>query len=145
MAPFPKVIEPQTMIPVGTAEQVKQIPCTKKQKRLVDLVVTTKTTIKDAAAKAGYAKGVVCESGRVAASNALRLPHVKAFMAQRVADELNIATAVAARAISNIVSDGKSEYVVLLAAQDILDRAGYKSVDRVEHRHEGLSVNINLG
>ena len=48
---------------------------------LVDTLVATGCSIKDAASEAGYADG---ESGRVSASKALRLPHVQQYMMTRI-------------------------------------------------------------
>ena len=47
---------------------------TVKQTALVDALVATGCTIKEAALQAGYAQG---EAGRVSASKALRQPHVQ--------------------------------------------------------------------
>ena len=51
------------------------VQLTDKQVKLVDTLVATGCSIKEAAGIAGYAKG---ESGRVSASKALRTPKVPA-------------------------------------------------------------------
>ena len=53
------------------------VQLTDKQVKLVDTLVATGCSIKEAAGIAGYAKG---ESGRVSASKALRTPKVQAYM-----------------------------------------------------------------
>ena len=67
------------------SEQTKerQLAVTDKQARLVDTLVASGCSITEAAREAGYASG---ESGRVTASKALRLPHVQAYMMNRITD-----------------------------------------------------------
>jgi len=57
--------------------------------------------------------------------------------------------AAAPRALMTIIglsSDAKSDYVKLEASRDILDRAGLRAPDRVDHRIDGeLKITIDLG
>lgn len=116
---------------------------TDKQTRLVDTLVATGCTIKEAAEHAGYAKG---ESGRVSASKALRLPHVQAYMMQSVTETLGLNATFAASKLLSLAQGAKSEYVQLEASKDILDRAGFKPVDRSQHLVAGeIKVSIDLG
>jgi len=124
-----------------------QLAVTEKQARLVDTLVATGCSIKDAAHEAGYASG---ESGRVTASKALRLPHlrlphVQAYMMQRVAETLGLNATTAAARLVQLAQGAKSEYVQLEASKDILDRAGFKAPERHMHLHAGdISVSIDL-
>lgn len=116
---------------------------TEKQTALVDTLVATGCTIREAAESAGYAKG---ESGRVSASKALRQPHVQQYMMQRVTETLGLNATVAASKLLQLAQGAKSEYVQLEASKDILDRAGFKPVERSMHLHAGeISVKIDLG
>lgn len=115
---------------------------TRKQMALVDTLVAEGCTIKEAAHKAGYADG---ESGRVTASKALKLPHVQAYMMQAVTESLGVNATYAASKLLKLASGAKSEYVQLEASKDILDRAGFKPVDRSMHLHAGeIKVSIDL-
>ena len=120
----------------------KELTVTEKQARLVDTLVASGCSIKDAAHAAGYASG---ESGRVTASKALRLPHVQAYMMQRDAETLGLNATTAAARLVHLAQGAKSEYVQLEASKDILDRAGFKAPERHMHLHAGdISVNIDL-
>lgn len=120
----------------------KELAVTDKQARLVDTLVAEGCSIKDAALAAGYASG---ESGRVTASKALRLPHVQAYMMQRIAETLGCNATIAAARLVRLATGAKSEYVQLEASKDILDRAGFKAPERHMHLHAGdISVQIDL-
>ena len=53
---------------------------TDKQRQLVDTIVATGCSIKEAAEKAGYSSKGSKEAARVSASRTLRLPKVQAYM-----------------------------------------------------------------
>ena len=115
---------------------------TPRQTKLVDTLVATGCSITEAAQTAGYAKG---ESGRVSASKALKATHVQAYMMQRVTETLGMNATIAAAKVLQLAQGAKSEYVQLEASKDILDRAGFKAVDRTMHLHAGeISVSIDL-
>mgnify|MGYP002623966722 FL=1 len=119
------------------------VKLTAKQMALVDTLVATGCSIKEAASAAGYAEG---ESGRVSASKALRLPHVQAYMMQSVTESLGLNATVAAGKLLSLARGAKSEYVQLEASKDILDRAGFKPVDKSQHLVAGeIKVSIDLG
>jgi len=124
------------------SEQTKALAVTERQARLVDTLVASGCSIKEAALEAGYAAG---ESGRVTASKTLRLPHVQAYMMQRVAETLGMNATIAAARLVRLAQGAKSEYVQLEASKDILDRAGFKAPERHMHLHAGdISVQIDL-
>ena len=115
---------------------------TEKQTALVDTLVANGCRIKKAAELAGYSKG---ESGRVSASKALKLPHVQQYMMQRMNEQFGLSATIAAGRLRSLVSDAKSEYVQLEAAKDLLDRAGYKPIDRSQVQVAGdIQVSIDL-
>jgi hypothetical protein len=48
--------------------------------------------------------------------------------------------------VASLAKNGKSEYVQLQAAQDLLDRAGFKPIDRSQVQVAGdIRVSIDLG
>jgi phage terminase small subunit len=121
---------------------LEQRKLTKKQMSLVDTLVATGCTLREAAEEAGYAEG---ESGRVTASKTIRLPHVQSYMMQRVNEQLGMNATVAAARVMNLATGARSEYVQLEASKDILDRAGFKPIDRSQVQVAGdIRVSIDL-
>lgn len=129
----------------GGAEALTDVATRKltdKQTALVDTLVATGCSITEAAHAAGYAKG---EAGRVTASKALKLQHVQQYMMQRVSETIGLNATTAAAKVMQLAQGARSEYVQLEASKDILDRAGFKSPDRMMHLHAGeISVSIDL-
>lgn len=124
-------------------KQVATQKLTKRQMALVDVMVAEGLKTSEAAAKAGYADG---KSGYVSAHRTLRLPHVQQYMMQRVTEQLGLNATVAAAKVMHLARGAKSEYVQLQAAQDILDRAGFKPIDRSQVQVAGdIRVSIDLG
>ena len=120
----------------------KKNELTTKQRDLVDTIVTTGCTITDASQKVGYAKG---EAGRVVASRTLRLPHVQRYMMERVANTIGLGAVSASRKLVELSADAKSEYVQLEASRDLLDRAGVRAPERIQHDIQGdIKINIDL-
>ena len=121
---------------------MKNRSLTTKQKELVDTIVTTGCSISEASQKVGYAKG---ESGRVVASKTLRLPHVQRYMMERIANTIGLGAISASRNMVELSNGARSEYVQLEASKDILDRAGIRMPDRVQHEIAGeVKINIDL-
>jgi len=126
------------------------IKLTKRQKAVADAMldglpddqgVSQPITVTKAGEIAGYASG---ESARTSASRTLRLPHVQAYLFQRVAERVGLGAVGAAHVLSRLSLSAKSEYVQLEASKDLLDRAGFKAPDKVQHTHD-VSINIDLG
>ena len=121
---------------------MKKNQLTTKQKELVDTIVTTGCTITEASQKVGYAKG---DAGRVVASRTLRLPHVQRYMMERVANTIGLGAVHASRKLVELSGNAKSEYVQLEASRDVLDRAGVRAPERVQHDIQGeIKINIDL-
>ncbi len=115
---------------------------TEKQTALVDTLVANGCSITKAAELAGYAKG---ESGRVSASKALKLAHVQQYMMQRMGEQFGLSATIAAGQLRKLVTNAKSENVQLEASKDLLDRAGYKPIDRSQVQVAGdIQVSIDL-
>jgi phage terminase small subunit len=116
---------------------------TKKQMALVDVMVAEGLPTSQAATKAGYAEG---KSGYVTANKTLKLPHVQQYMMQRISEQLGLNAVTAAAKVMTLAQGAKSEYVQLEAAKDILDRAGFKPIDRSQVQIAGdIKVSIDLG
>ena len=118
---------------------------TDKQKALVDTIVATGCSIKDASIKAGYSTKGSSEAGRVSASRTLRLPKVQSYMSKCIANTLGLGAVSASRRLIELSSGARSEYVQLEASRDILDRVGLRAPDRVSHNIQGdIKINIDL-
>tara|TARA_R100001443_G_scaffold93547_1_gene100149 strand:+ start:217 stop:588 length:372 start_codon:yes stop_codon:yes gene_type:complete len=115
---------------------------TNKQKLLIDTIVATGCSITKASKIAGYSDG---DSGRVTASKTLRLPHIQEYMQQRIRESIGLNATIASKKVLDLASTAKSEYVQLEASKDILDRAGYKPIDKSMHLVSGgINVSIDL-
>jgi phage terminase small subunit len=118
---------------------------TDKQKALVDTIVATGCSIKDAAEKAGYSTNGSKEAGRISASRTLRLPKVQTYMQQVIAQSLGLGAVSASKRLIELSSGARSEYVQLEASRDILDRVGLRAPDKVAHNIQGdIKINIDL-
>lgn len=116
---------------------------TDKQASLVDIMVAEGLKPAQAAEKAGYAKG---KAGYVSAYRALKTPHVQAYLMQRMNEEFGLSAIAAVNTVRRLATGAKSEYVQLEASKDLLDRAGYKPIDRSQVQVAGdIKVSIDLG
>lgn len=123
--------------------EMTQRPLTTRQQALVDVMVAEGLNTTQAAKAAGYAEG---KAGYVTAAKTLKLPHVQQYMMQRIAEQLGTNAAFAAAKVMKLAGSAKSEYVQLEAAKDILDRAGFKPIDRQQVQIAGdIKVSIDLG
>ena len=119
-----------------------KIRITKRQRLLVDTIVANGCSIKEASIVAGYSKG---DSGRVTASKTLRLPHIQEYMQQRIRESIGLNATKASHKMLELSTSAKSEYVQLEASKDILDRAGYKAVEKSMSLVQGnINVSIDL-
>ena len=118
---------------------------TEKQRQLVDTIVATGCSIKEAAEKAGYSSKGKGDAGRVSASRTLRLPKVQQYMQSRIAQTLGLGAVSASRKLIELSNGARSEYVQLEASRDILDRVGLRAPDKVAHNIQGdIKINIDL-
>ena len=115
---------------------------TDKQMALVDIMVTEGLKPAQAAEPAGYAAG---KAGYVSAYRSLKLPHVQQYLMQRMNEEFGLSAVAALNTTRRLSQNAKSEYVQLQASQDLLDRAGYKPIDRSQVQVAGdIKVSIDL-
>ena len=116
---------------------------TPKQTALVDVMVAEGLNTSQAAIRAGYAEG---KAGYVTAHKALKQPHVQQYMMQRIQESLGVNATLAAARVMQLAQGARSEHVQLEAAKDILDRAGFKPIDRSQVQVAGdIKVSIDLG
>jgi hypothetical protein len=67
-------------------------------------------------------------------------------MMQRMPDVFGLSAIAALNTTRRLSQGAKSEYVQLQASQDLLDRAGYKPIDRSQVQVAGdIRVSIDLG
>ena len=116
--------------------------CTRRQMALCEEYVANGGNLTKAAEAAGYAQG---NSGRTTAWKAMKLPHVQQYMMQVTGEVFAKHAAMAVHTVAGLAKEGKSEYVKLQAAQDLLDRAGFKPIDRSQVQVAGdIRVSIDL-
>jgi|TARA_B110000503_G_C7089541_1_gene388783 phage terminase small subunit len=115
---------------------------TDKQKLLVDNMFLPGMTQEQAAVNAGYTK----HSAASAASRNLKLPHVQEYMNACVQDAIQSHSIRALAAVVHISEHARGDKTKLEAAQDLLDRAGHKPVEKQQVAIRGeMNVSINLG
>ena len=111
---------------------------TEMQARLAEGIVLSGKNKTAAIKSAGYAS---VTSG----FNALRVPHVRDYIRALINEHLQDSSIVAVRTIRDLMTDARSDYVKLEASKDVLDRAGFKPVDRHAHFHAGeVTITIDL-
>ena len=116
---------------------------TRRQVSLVDAYVANGGNLTKAAQAAGYAEG---NSGRVTAQKAMKTAHVQQYLMKVTAEAFSTHAAMAVGKVAGLASRARSEYVQLQAAQDLLDRAGFKPIDRSQVQVAGdIKVSIDLG
>jgi phage terminase small subunit len=117
---------------------MNDLQLTDKQQAFVDLYVSTGGKVGIASQRAGYAD-------RAQGSKLLRDPRVIKAIQERMTDAIGVHAAAALGTVVKLAKSAKSDYVRLEAAKDILDRAGYKPPERVDHRLSGdLSVSFDI-
>tara|TARA_R110000796_G_scaffold3212_12_gene12313 strand:- start:363 stop:740 length:378 start_codon:yes stop_codon:yes gene_type:complete len=118
----------------------KNQPLTDMQQAFIDEYVTNGGEREAAAIHAGYSPS----TARVQAYDLMRKPHVLHAILERCAEGF-ISDAPKATQRLRELMNARSEYVSLQATQDVLDRAGLKPTERVDHRIAGdVSVSIDL-
>jgi phage terminase small subunit len=125
-----------TTLPTPTAGR----QLTRRQAAFVDALLRNGGNKREAALEAGFSQ----HTAHVQAHEVMRLPHVIAALMERSMIEL---AGQAPKAINTlaVLMEGKSEYVRLEAAKDLLDRLGLRAPDRTDLRVAGdITVKIDL-
>ena len=122
---------------------LEQRKLTTRQKALVEAYVANGGNLTEAGEEAGYAEG---NSGRTTAWKGMKTPHVQQYLMQQTAEVFSLHAAMAVGKVAGLAKSAKSEYVQLEAAKDLLDRAGFKPIDRAQVQVAGdIRVQIDLG
>ena len=120
-----------------TTASGKQVALTDQQAQLIDLCLTTTWPKTQIAEHMGTNVTWVYQT--------LRKQHVIEAMNTAISESFTFAAAEAFSKVRELVSH-KSGYVALEASKDILDRAGFKPVDRSQVAVGGdISIKIDLG
>ena len=117
------------------------VPLTPKQDAFCDEYVANGGKGTAAAKAAGYAEA----SAHVEANRLLKNPLILQEIYKRTAIAIGASAPKALAQIIGLSSTAKSDYVKLEASKDLLDRAGLKAPERVDHRLDGeLKISIDL-
>lgn len=112
---------------------------TEKQELFVDLYVRSGGKVGLSAEKAGYAD-------RSIGSKLLKDPKIIKRIQELTLEAIGVNAVSALHTVVKLSKSARSDYVRLEAAKDILDRAGYRPPERVDHRVSGdLSVSFDIG
>lgn len=116
-------------------------PLTDLQDRFVDAYVTNGGRIEAAAIEAGYSE----DSARTLGSRLLKQDKVLAEIYRRTMGRVAVVAPKALDVVERLAQGSRSDKVRLEAAIDLLNRAGLKAPERVDHRVSGdISVQIDL-
>ena len=120
-----------------TSTSAKQLEVTEQQAELIDLVLSTTWT------QARIAEHLQTDPAWV--NKTLKKQHVREAMNTAIHEGMTLGAARAFSKINQLI-DHKSGYVALEASKDMLDRAGFKPVDRSQVAVGGdISIKIDLG
>jgi phage terminase small subunit len=115
---------------------------TAKQNQFIDAYVANGGNGSAAARDAGYAES----SAHVEANRALKNPLIVQEIFRRTTLAIGAALPKALNTVVRLSESAKSEYVQLEASRDLLDRAGMKAPEKIDHRLDGeFRVTIDLG
>tara|TARA_R110001606_G_scaffold13301_1_gene58034 strand:+ start:3633 stop:4115 length:483 start_codon:yes stop_codon:yes gene_type:complete len=120
----------------------KPTPVNKRQKALVDILVSEDCSIEEASKRAGFKESSATSQGY----QTLKKPHVAEYMYQQIQESFGINSLKAQNTLVKLARNAKSEYVQMESSKDILDRAGFKAPDKHQHQIVGdFKVHIDLG
>lgn len=115
---------------------------TERQDRFVDEYVANGGRIERAAIDAGYSE----VSARTIGSRLAKDPRILQEIYRRTVEQVALAAPKALATVERLAVTARSEKVQLEAAADLLNRAGVKAPDRIDHRIGGeITVQIDLG
>lgn len=114
---------------------------TDRQDAFIDAYVTNGGRIEAAAIEAGYSEA----SARTLGSRLMKDDKVLAEIYRRTVNRVAVLAPRALNTVEVLATSARSEKVRLEAAADLLNRAGLKAPDRIDHRVNGeISVHIDL-
>ena len=112
---------------------------TDKQAAFVVAYVENGGKTTDAAHEAGYSEKAAASAG----TRNLAIPLIQQAILKQTLSRIGMAAPQAVATIMRLAEGARSEYVQLEAAKDLLDRAGFKPPDRVEHQIDG-TLNLSF-
>ena len=116
-------------------------PLTELQDRFIDAYVTNGGAIEKAAIDAGYSEA----SARTLGSRLLKDDKVLQEIYRRTVGRVAVMAPRALGIVDQLAQSSRSDKVRLEAAMDLLNRAGLKAPERIDHRIGGeITVNIDL-
>ncbi len=143
--PQPEVMVSTALVPITPTEPAAPAPegLTGMQWGFVQAYVQSgNSNATKAARQAGYA----ADNCRQAGYRLMQNPAVQRALMNLTAATLSGHAPMALKTMALLARNGRSEFVRQQAAADILDRAGYKAPDKVQHQHAGtVSISIDLG
>lgn len=95
-----------------------------KQKKCIDLMITTNKTQKQIAFEINMTEKTICEWKKQA--------EFKQEIQDKMKENFSSLALEAQKELKNLLKS-KNEYVRLQVVKDILDRAGYRAIDKIEH------------
>lgn len=111
---------------------------TEKQELFASLYVASGGKVGLSAERAGYAS-------RNEGTRLLKDPKIIKRIQEMTLEAIGVNAVSALHTVVKLSKTAKSDYVRLEAAKDILDRAGYRPPERVDHRVSGdLSVSFDI-
>lgn len=114
---------------------------TERQRAFVDAYLANGGRSGKAALSAGYA----ARSADTAASRLVANPLIQHAILKATLTAIGLSAVPALATVRRLSEKARSEYVRLEAARDLLDRAGFRPPERVDHRLDaGLTVTLNL-
>jgi hypothetical protein len=131
------VVNPQRSKPYPTRPEPEPQPVTftPLQQAVIDHLLHDHLTISQTA------KALNRDISQI--SRIVHLPKVQDELLRGVAQHRGIAAILGLRTVMKLAQEGRSEYVQLEAAKDLLDRAGFKAPD-VHHVEGEVSIVIDL-
>ena len=120
-------------------QDIQTAKLTDKQLAFVSAYIAAGGVVGAAAQAAGYASDN--EGSRL-----LRNPNVINEIQKQMLAAIGTHAVSALDTMAKLSRSAKSDYVRLEASRDLLDRAGFKPPDRIDHRIDGtLSVSFDIG
>lgn len=114
---------------------------TDRQDKFIDAYVTNGGRIEQAALEAGYSQA----SARTLGGRLIRDDKVLAEIYRRTVGKVAITAPKALHIVEQLAQSSRSDKVRLEAAMDLLNRAGVKAPERIDHRVAGeIHVQIDL-
>jgi len=108
------------------------------QRKMCEHLVLDGLSKAQAIKKAGYAS-------QAAGYSVMKKAHVREYIQGLINEHLQNSSIKAIHCIDDLIDNARSDYVKLEASKDVLDRAGFKPVDRHAHLHGGeVSIKIDL-